>query len=78
MHLLSPLELVGTKRKADGTWEDARLTLDRVDNTKGYELSNIVLACRRCNYMKGSWLTSEQMLDAAKRYFGKEIGAFKP
>lgn len=44
------------------------LTIDRLDNNKPYELGNIAIACRRCNSMKGSWLTEEQMLDAAQRY----------
>lgn len=45
------------------------LTVDRRDNTKGYEVGNLVLACMRCNVMKGSWLTEKQMVDAARRYF---------
>lgn len=45
------------------------LTVDRKDNTKPYELGNLALACMRCNVMKGSWLTEEQMIDTAKRYF---------
>ena len=45
------------------------LTLERLDNERHYELDNIALACRRCNTMKGSWLTEAQMIDAAQRYF---------
>ena len=45
------------------------LTVDRKDNTRPYELGNVALACMRCNVMKGSWLTEEQMIDAARRYF---------
>lgn len=45
------------------------LTVDRKDNTRLYEVGNLVLACMRCNVMKGSWLTEEQMIDAAQRYF---------
>lgn len=48
------------------------LTIDRKDNNKPYEIDNIVLACQRCNSMKGSWLNEEQMLDAAQRYFERE------
>ena len=44
------------------------LTIDRRDNDRPYEMSNLVLACSRCNLMKGSWLTEEQMIDAAERY----------
>ncbi len=45
------------------------LTIDRRDNNQPYELGNLVLSCNRCNIMKGSWLTEEQMIDATKRYF---------
>ena len=45
------------------------LTIDRRDNNKPYELGNLALSCMRCNVMKGSWLTEEQMIDATKRYF---------
>ena len=47
----------------------SKRTIDRKDCKKGYCLSNIVIACSRCNMMKGNWLTAEQMLDAAMRYF---------
>jgi len=45
------------------------MTVDRKDNAIGYILSNIVLACRRCNLMKGEWLTEQQTLEIAGRYF---------
>jgi hypothetical protein len=44
-----------------------RLSIDRKDNNKGYTLNNIVLACRRCNYIKGDYITEEKM---------KKIGKF--
>ncbi len=44
-------------------------TVDRKDNTKGYTVDNVVIACRRCNLMKGEWLTAEQTLEITKRYF---------
>ncbi len=47
----------------------AAATIDRVNNNNGYILNNIVLACRRCNSMKGSWLTHEQTLEIAHKYF---------
>ena len=28
--------------------------IDRVDNNKGYELSNCVPCCKHCNYVKGA------------------------
>jgi 5-methylcytosine-specific restriction endonuclease McrA len=38
-----------------------RLTVDRMDNTKGYEKDNLCLACMRCNDMKGNFFSYEQM-----------------
>lgn len=37
-------------------------TVDRKDNNRGYTKENSVIACERCNYFKGRWLTAEQML----------------
>jgi hypothetical protein len=48
-------------------------TLDRLDSTKGYNEDNVVFACRRCNTVKSKWLTSQQMLEIACKYF-KNIG----
>lgn len=45
------------------------VTIDRMDNTKGYEIGNIVLACRRCNIIKGSWFSFEDMIEIAEKYF---------
>ena len=44
-------------------------TFDRKDNARGYTMDNIALACRRCNLMKGDWLTEQQMLEIARKYF---------
>lgn len=33
--------------------------LDRVDNSTGYELKNIVPCCRHCNYMKHAYSAAE-------------------
>lgn len=43
-------------------------TFDRKDSSKGYEPSNVVIACRRCNMIKGDWFTESQMLDIASKY----------
>ena len=43
--------------------------IERRDNNKGYDLDNIVLACFRCNIIKGSWFTEQQMLEVANKYF---------
>ncbi len=46
----------------------ASLTVDRLDPTKGYTEDNMVLACRRCNIIKGNWFTEKQMLEIADFY----------
>lgn len=45
-----------------------RLTVDCVDNEKGYALGNLVLACMRCNYLKNDFLSSWEMLDIGPKY----------
>lgn len=41
--------------------ENSRLTIDRLDNKKGYEKGNIALACFPCNKVKGETLTTQEM-----------------
>lgn len=43
-----------------------KLTIDRKDNNKGYELNNIVLACMRCNYIKSDYFTEQEMIQIGK------------
>ena len=40
--------------------------LDRKDNVKGYEMSNVVPCCGRCNVTRGNRFTYEEMLLLAK------------
>ena len=44
----------------------ATIGLDRVDNTKGYDLSNIVSCCEFCNRMKNSH-TLEDFINQCKK-----------
>jgi len=39
-----------------------RLSIDRIDNKKGYEKGNMVLACMRCNRIKNDFFTKDEML----------------
>ena len=39
-----------------------RLTIDRIDNNRGYEKDNIVLACYRCNAIKNNYFTQDEMM----------------
>ena len=43
-----------------------RLSIDRKDNDKDYELKNMVLACYRCNTIKGDYFTEQEMLEIGK------------
>lgn len=45
-----------------------RLTIDRIDNKKPYQIDNIVLACRRCNMIKGDFFTYEEMKEIGEKY----------
>jgi hypothetical protein len=44
-----------------GTLPEAGSGLDRKDNLKGYISGNVVPCCFRCNYMKGKFLTYDEM-----------------
>lgn len=49
------------------------LTFDRKDTKLGYSLDNLVLACRKCNTIKGYWFTDSNMVEIANKYLmGKE------
>lgn len=48
-----------------------RLTIDRLDNTKGYEIGNMVLACYRCNLIKGSYFVPKEMLKIGEIIYAK-------
>jgi len=50
----------------EGKENKNRLSIDRKNNHKGYELDNIVLACRRCNIIKGDYFTEKEMLQLGK------------
>lgn len=45
-----------------------RLTIDRVDNNIGYVLNNLVLACPKCNGVKGDFFTADEM-----KFIGQEV-----
>jgi hypothetical protein len=50
----------------DGNGHYSRLSIDRKDNNKGYEIDNIVLACNRCNIIKSNAFSYKQMLKVGK------------
>jgi hypothetical protein len=34
--------------------------LDRMDNSKGYEIGNVISCCGRCNIMKSNWMSAQE------------------
>ncbi len=59
-------------KKSNCFLSSKRLSLDRKDNAKGYIKTNIVLACVRCNYLRGIIYTYKEF-----KKIGKVLGTFK-
>lgn len=38
-----------------------RLSIDRLDSTRGYEKGNLALCCLRCNHIKGDFFSASEM-----------------
>ena len=47
------------------------LTIDRIDNTKGYLIDNMTKACWFCNHIKGSLLTHNDMTLISPHIIGR-------
>jgi len=45
-----------------------RLSIDRVDNDKGYVDGNLVLCCLQCNFIKSNLLTFDEMREIGQKY----------
>lgn len=45
-----------------------RLTVDSMDNFRGYDEDNIILACARCNFIKSDLLSYEEMREFSQKY----------
>jgi hypothetical protein len=45
-----------------------RLSLDRLDSSKGYSLDNICLCCRVCNEVKNNILSKKEMKEIGQKY----------
>lgn len=58
--LLKPCEYCGKELNPTGSG------LDRMNNTIGYEIYNVVPCCRECNRVKSDVLTHEEMKAAMK------------
>lgn len=45
-----------------------RLSIDRLDNEKGYEKGNLALACLQCNFIKSNLFSFEEMREIGQKY----------
>lgn len=45
-----------------------RLSVDRIDNEKGYENKNLALACLKCNFIKSNILSFDEMREIGQKY----------
>ncbi len=50
-----------------------QLSVDRKDNSIGYEMDNIVLCCQRCNTIKGNIFTADEMAKIANEYIKPKL-----
>lgn len=53
-----------------------KLTVDRANNQESYKLSNICLACFRCNNMKSNFFTAEQWREIATKFIKPRIDEY--
>ena len=59
--------------KLDPIGHAGRLSIDRIDSTKGYIENNLVLACYRCNTIKSNYFTEQEMLKIGEIIKLKEL-----
>lgn len=55
------------KRKLEEVIKDnvsnaKRMTVDRMNNKKGYDIGNMIICCALCNTIKGAFFTYEEMM----------------
>lgn len=56
--------------------DTSKMTLDRIDNTRGHTKDNVMPACIRCNYLRGSMPYDAWMIIAPSVRLAFEQGAF--
>ena len=49
-------------------------SIDRKDNSVGYQIDNITLCCNQCNTIKSSLFTEQEMLEIADKYIKPKLG----
>lgn len=57
-------------------FKSMKLSIDRVDNEKGYETGNLALACQRCNTIKGNFFTKEEMIEIGQVIKKKRLNRY--
>lgn len=60
-------------RFRNSTADDSSMSLDRIDNTRGYEPGNVAVISLKANRIKGKWTLTE--LDAVASWFRSQISS---
>lgn len=63
----------GRELSRNGGYSSGNITVDRKDNSVGYQIDNIVFSCRRCNTIKGNTFTAEEMCEVADKYIKPKL-----
>lgn len=64
----------GLNAAGNKAYQGRRLSVDRKNNSEGYSLDNIVLACDRCNISKGSVFSYSEWKEIAQKYLQPKYG----
>ena len=68
----------GIKEEELQTLKDAynnktyRLSIDRIDSNKNYEMGNLALCCLRCNHIKGDFFTQSEMEEIGQKFIARK------
>lgn len=52
------------------------MTIDRKNNEAGYEISNMCMACFRCNNLKSNFFTDKEWMQIAKKYIKPRLNEY--
>jgi hypothetical protein len=63
-----PEDKINSFAKFSVNTADRRLSVDRINNSKGYEEGNLSLSCRRCNSIKSDFFSDREMKELAKEH----------
>jgi len=54
---------------------EEQISVDRMDNSQGYVIENMVLCCQQCNTIKGNIFTENEMIEIADKYLKPKMEA---